>query len=95
MLRRLHQVAQFAFPQRDAILVILGFTLAVAAISAIEPLILKSIFDELAEDQEFRALFLSVAALLGLVHLRRHHDLVQRPALCDLSRHRGLDHAAP
>jgi ATP-binding cassette subfamily B protein len=66
MLQRLHQAAQFAFPQRDAILLILGFTLAVAAISAVEPLILKSIFDELAEDREVRALLLSVGALLGL-----------------------------
>jgi ATP-binding cassette subfamily B protein len=73
-LQRLHQVAQFAFPQRDAIAVILGFTLAVAAISAIEPLILKALFDELGGAQSGRALLIDVAALLGLAISRELLD---------------------
>jgi ATP-binding cassette subfamily B protein len=73
-LQRLHEVAQFAFPQRDAIAVILGFTLAVAAISAIEPLVLKALFDELAGNQNLRALIIAVAALLGLAIARELLD---------------------
>lgn len=73
-LQRLHQVAQFAFPQRDAIVVILGFTLGVAAISAIEPLILKALFDELAGEKSGRALLTAVAALLGLAVARELLD---------------------
>jgi ATP-binding cassette subfamily B protein len=73
-LQRLHEVAQFAFPQRDAIVIILCFTLAVAAISAIEPLVLKALFDELAGDQNVRSLSVAVAALLGLAIARELLD---------------------
>ena len=73
-LQRLNQVARFAFPQRHAIAIILGFTLAVAAISAVEPLILKALFDELAGARSHQTLIISVATLLGLAIARELLD---------------------
>jgi ATP-binding cassette subfamily B protein len=74
MLRRLHQVAQFAFPQRQAIAVILALTLMVAAVGAIEPLVLKGLFDQLAAPQGYRPLLALVGLLLGLAILRELMD---------------------
>jgi ATP-binding cassette subfamily B protein len=45
---QLHQAVRFALPQRFVILIIISFTLGVAAINAVEPLVLKWIFDGLA-----------------------------------------------
>src|SRR3954453_21935802 len=67
--RRLHDAVRFAFPQRHAIAAIAVLTLTVAAISAVEPLILKAIFDELTA-QRGRILVWSIAALGGLALLR-------------------------
>jgi hypothetical protein len=39
-LGRLHEAVRFAFPQRNAIFIIVGLTLCVAGLNAIEPLIL-------------------------------------------------------
>jgi ATP-binding cassette subfamily B protein len=67
-LRQLHEAIRFAFPQKHAIGLILALMLAVATINAIEPLILKSIFDELASAQGYRflALLLVGLAILAL-----------------------------
>jgi ATP-binding cassette subfamily B protein len=67
--RRLHEAVRFAFPQRHAIAAIVVLTLTVAAISAVEPLVLKAIFDELTA-QRGRILVWSIAALGGLALLR-------------------------
>ncbi len=67
--RRLHEAVRFAFPQRHAIAAIVLLTLTVAAISAVEPLVLKAIFDELTA-QRGRILVWSIAALGGLALLR-------------------------
>lgn len=46
-LRRLQKAARFAFPQRQAVAVILVLVLTVAGINAFEPLVLKALFDGL------------------------------------------------
>jgi ATP-binding cassette, subfamily B, bacterial len=46
-LKRLHRAARFAFPMRHAIALVLFQVLVVAAINAVEPLVLKDIFDRL------------------------------------------------
>ncbi|MDW6023948.1 ABC transporter ATP-binding protein [Mesorhizobium sp. BAC0120] len=68
--RRLYQAVRFAFPQRYAIAIIVGLTLTVAAINAIEPLIIKAVFDALAIGQSGRVLVLGLAALAGFAVLR-------------------------
>ncbi|HEY1340950.1 MAG TPA: hypothetical protein VGF59_25735, partial [Bryobacteraceae bacterium] len=73
--RRLHEVVRFAFPHRHAIAGILVLTLLVAGIGAIEPLILKALFDELARPQGYRPLLFIIGALLGLACSR--HDLLR------------------
>jgi ATP-binding cassette subfamily B protein len=67
---RLHQAVRFAFPQRHAIAIIIALTLTAAGLSAIEPLILKGIFDELTAGQHLRVLVLSILALAGFALLR-------------------------
>lgn len=62
-LRRFHQAVQFAFPQRASIGVIVALMLSVAAINAVEPLIVKSILDGLASAQAGRIVVISLAAL--------------------------------
>jgi ATP-binding cassette, subfamily B, bacterial len=71
---RLHQAVRFAFPQRHAIAVIIGLTLTVAALNAIEPLILKAIFDELTADQRWRILMMGIVALAGFALMRELMD---------------------
>lgn len=72
--RRLHQAVQFAFPQRHAIAIIVALTLTVAAVNAIEPLILKSVFDELSAQQGGRMLVVGIAALAACAVLREVMD---------------------
>ncbi|MGQ9426555.1 ABC transporter ATP-binding protein [Gilvimarinus sp. F26214L] len=60
---RFHHAVRFAFPQRFAVAVILVLTLAVSGLNAVEPLILKYIFDGLVEEDAVRAL---VTGLVGL-----------------------------
>ena len=69
-LHQLHKAVQFAFPHRSAILAILGLTLILAAINAVEPLVLKHIFDGLAEGAVVEPLILGLALLLGLAVVR-------------------------
>jgi ATP-binding cassette subfamily B protein len=68
--RRLYQAVRFAFPQRYAIAIIVGLTLTVSAVNAIEPLIIKTVFDALAVGQSRRVLVLGLAALAGFAVLR-------------------------
>jgi ATP-binding cassette, subfamily B, bacterial len=69
-LRRLHEAARFAFPMRHAITIVLLVVLVVAAINAVEPLILKAVFDQLAAPAGFRPLLLSLGLLAGLALVR-------------------------
>jgi ATP-binding cassette subfamily B protein len=56
----------FAFPYRRAVLGILGITLLLAAANAVEPLVLKSIFDNLAGNRIVRGLVTSICILIGI-----------------------------
>src|SRR4051794_22381800 len=61
--RRLLQAVRYAFPQRHAIGIIVALMLTVAAVNAIEPLIIKAVFDELTAGQREHFLVLSIATL--------------------------------
>jgi ATP-binding cassette subfamily B protein len=63
---QLRRALGFAFPYRKAVGVLLLFTLALAAINAAEPLVLKYIFDNLSEHPVKRALVIGICVLLGL-----------------------------
>src|SRR3954468_16116426 len=72
--RQLHEAVRFAMPQRHAILTIVLLTLAVAAINACEPLILKWIFDGLTAAASLQLLFIGIGALGVLAILRESMD---------------------
>ncbi|HZT24265.1 MAG TPA: ABC transporter ATP-binding protein [Pseudolabrys sp.] len=72
--RRLYQAVRFAFPHRQAIAVIVLLTLGVAVINAIEPLVIKSIFDELIGARGYRVLLLLIGALVAIAVLRESMD---------------------
>jgi ATP-binding cassette, subfamily B, bacterial len=74
LFRRLRQAVHFAFPQRRAIIVIMMLTLTVAAVNAVEPLIVKAMFDSLTSDQAVSILVLAIAALAGCAVLRELMD---------------------
>ena len=63
---RFRRALGFASAQRGGIALILSLTLAVAALGVIEPLIIKYIFDQLAEGAVVRSIAYGVIALLGL-----------------------------
>jgi ATP-binding cassette subfamily B protein len=69
-LARLNRAARFAFPMRQAIALVLFLVLVVAAINAVEPLVLKSIFDQLAVTAGMQALIASVLVLACLALAR-------------------------
>jgi ATP-binding cassette subfamily B protein len=71
--RRLYRAVQFALPQRHVIAMIVALTLIMAVLNAVEPLILKSVFDELAA-RDARVLALSIVALGSLALLREGLD---------------------
>ncbi|HEX6956369.1 MAG TPA: ABC transporter ATP-binding protein [Ferrovibrio sp.] len=73
-LQRLHAAVRFAFPQRQAIAIIVVLMLAVAALNAVEPLVLKWLFDELTTQQRYRPLVFGVALLAGFALLREGMD---------------------
>lgn len=75
-LGRLHEAVRFAFPQRNAIFIIVGLTLCVAGLNAIEPLILKFVFDELAGLRQLRVVVEAVLLLGGLAVCREVLDAV-------------------
>src|SRR5919206_385832 len=56
LFRRLRKAVHFAFPQRRAIIAIMMLTLTVAAVNAVEPLIVKAMFDNLTGQQAISAL---------------------------------------
>jgi ATP-binding cassette subfamily B protein len=60
----LRRALGFAFPYRRAVLWIFLITLVIAALNALEPLILKYIFDNLTGSR--RVLFVGIALLIGL-----------------------------
>jgi ATP-binding cassette subfamily B protein len=70
----LHQAIRFALPQRNVILSIIALMMMAAAINVIEPLLFKSLFDELASEQRVRAVILVVAILCVLALLREFAD---------------------
>jgi ATP-binding cassette subfamily B protein len=65
-LRHFHRAIRFALPQRNAILLILGLTMFMAAANAAEPLALKYIIDHLSLRPEPDPLWRGVAALAVL-----------------------------
>src|SRR4051794_29921889 len=74
LLTRLHQAIRFAFPQRHAVAFIIALMLGVAAANALEPLVLKSIFDELTGEQRGGMLLPVVLALAGIACFRELMD---------------------
>jgi ATP-binding cassette, subfamily B, bacterial len=72
--RQLHTAVRFALPQRHAIFIIIGLTLVVGATSALEPLVLKWIFDGLTTVASLRLLLIGIGTLLGLAMLREAMD---------------------
>src|SRR3954451_17198395 len=56
----------FAFPYRKAVLGILFITLLLAGANAVEPLILKFIFDDLAAHKVLRTLLIGIGVMLSL-----------------------------
>jgi ATP-binding cassette subfamily B protein len=74
LFRRLRQAVPFAFPQRRAIVAIMMLTLTVAAVNAVEPLIVKAMFDNLTGRQAVSALVMAIAALAGCALLRELMD---------------------
>src|SRR5947207_797536 len=65
LLLRLHEAVKFAFPQRHAITLIILMMLGVAAINAVEPLVLKWLFDELTSGRRLELLIAGVGMLAG------------------------------
>jgi ATP-binding cassette subfamily B protein len=71
---RFRQAIRFAFPQRPAIALIVLLMLAVAGINAVEPLIIKSIFDGLGSHEAIRIVMVSIAMLAAIAILRELMD---------------------
>ncbi len=67
---RLRRALGFARNQRWLIVVILLATLVIAVINALEPLVMKYIFDGLAGSEAWQAVLFGVGGLLGLTLLR-------------------------
>ncbi|WP_247508722.1 hypothetical protein [Bradyrhizobium sp. 157] len=59
----MYQAVRFALPQKHAIGIILALTLTVATLNAVEPLVIKTVFDELTNHRA-EILVLSIVALL-------------------------------
>jgi ATP-binding cassette, subfamily B, bacterial len=69
-LQRLHAAVRFALPQRHAILLIVVLVLVVAGFNAFEPLVLKSVFDQLTGPEHATAILLGILLLLGFAVAR-------------------------
>ncbi|MFW6078172.1 MAG: ABC transporter ATP-binding protein [Gemmatimonadota bacterium] len=63
---RVRRVMEFVRPYRWRIVVILALTLTVSGLNAVEPLVMKYLFDELVGDDAMRALVLGIAGLIGI-----------------------------
>ncbi|MFN7131821.1 MAG: ABC transporter ATP-binding protein, partial [Myxococcales bacterium] len=74
---RFWRALRFLFPYRWSIKFILLLALGVAALSAIEPLVLKYLFDELAGARSPDALVLSIAILIGVGLVREGASALQ------------------
>jgi ATP-binding cassette, subfamily B, bacterial len=73
-LRRLHAAVRFALPQRHAIILIVLLVLAVAAINAFEPLVLKWVFDQLVSMRQVSPILTGILLLLGFAVAREAMD---------------------
>jgi len=71
---RLREVAAFAFPHRRAIALIVALMLAVATISAVEPLILKLVLDGLPTSNGLNVLLTGLAGLTAIAMTRELMD---------------------
>lgn len=70
-LPRWRRALRFAFPYRKAVWVILALTFWVALLNAIEPIVLKGIFDGLSRsDWNLRGLMTGVSALIAIAIVR-------------------------
>src|SRR3982751_3074792 len=67
---RFRRALRFAFPHRKAVGLIFLVTVVLAVINAAEPLALKYIFDELAQERNSRSIAAGLLILLGLALLR-------------------------
>lgn len=67
---KLSRIISFAFPHKTAVLAILGLTLALSALNAFEPLVLKFIFDTLGGNRRV-TLLIELVALMGVFALTR------------------------
>jgi ATP-binding cassette subfamily B protein len=65
--KRLLRAIQYIIPQKIFLIIILLLTLLVAAANALDPLILKYIFDNLTRKNAFRLILLGLAGLLVLI----------------------------
>jgi ATP-binding cassette subfamily B protein len=63
---RLRRALSFARPYRKSIAFILALTMVTAVISAIQPLVMKHIFDQLGESGTIEAVMWGLGALVGL-----------------------------
>jgi ATP-binding cassette subfamily B protein len=70
LLRKLKRALGFVLPQKRNIYTILGFTLFLASMNAIEPLVMKFIFDSLGSNLMINDLLYGVGSLLILGLLR-------------------------
>ncbi|HEX7038188.1 MAG TPA: ABC transporter ATP-binding protein [Pseudomonadales bacterium] len=68
--RKIRRALGFARPHRRAVLVIAVLTLLVAGVNAVEPLVLKYVFDGLAGGDGARSLVVGVGVLLAISVLR-------------------------
>lgn len=68
--KKLYRALEFARPHRWYVILILIFTLIVAAAGVTEPLIMKYIFDRLGQQDVFNSVLLGVGGLLVLTLLR-------------------------
>ncbi|HEX7050765.1 MAG TPA: ABC transporter ATP-binding protein [Longimicrobiales bacterium] len=68
--QQVRRALRFVRPYRTSVVVILALTLAVAAVNAVEPLILKYLFDRLGGADAMRALALGVGGLVALAAAR-------------------------
>src|SRR5690554_5504504 len=73
-LRQLHAATRFALPHRQAIVTILALVLGVASINAIEPLVLKRLFDALTADRQLPVITTALGLLLLLALGRETMD---------------------
>jgi ATP-binding cassette, subfamily B, bacterial len=67
---RWRRALTFTFPHRRAVVAISLFALVLAALSAVEPLVLKWIFDGLEKEREVKRLLIGVGVLLGIAALK-------------------------